>query len=954
MIPPLTKTPSLKAEYQRFLDALKASNYVGEINDSMADRIVMSTDNSIYQLTPEIILYPKTTQDIIAVLSLAPSHPDVHFAPRGGGTGTDGQSLTDGIVIDCSKYMRDIIEINLPEKWVRVQPGVILNQLNEALKAYDVYLPVNISTGNRATIGGMVNTDACGQGSFRFGRMSNHLLECKLILSDGSVFSTCKRHERDIRKQIHAILSEHSALIQEKYPKIPRHATGYNLADIKEGNDLNLNYLIAGSEGTLGVLSEIKLSLSPIIKHKQLLLLCYPSFNDALVDAEKLRELEPAAIEVMDELLASLIKSDTLYPKVKHLINEKTKTITLIEFHEDNLDDLNNKINLLQKSLSTPNTLIEDPRVADALWQCRKKSVGLLGRSDTYKRPVPFVEDAAVHPNDLANYIRDFRSILDEYNLEYGMFGHADSGCIHVRPSLDLTKEHDEKLITEISQKIYSLTNQYKGILWGEHGLGFRSAYNPDYFGETLYTAFQKIKSIFDASNQLNPGKIATPIGSTATLYDVSGPLRAHSDKHIDFTKASNFDKSAHCNGNGLCFSYSPNDVMCPSYKATRDRKHSPKGRAALLRAWITQHNQCDFNKKQDKTSFIKRLFNAFSKRDLSTDVFDALDGCLGCKACKTTCPINVSIPEMKSHFLYHYYQQCFHPIKDYFISRSENFAARSVQTPRFSNALSAISSPVIGMCDTPKLPKKPLKSQLPNSHVTLKKIASANPENAVILYQDALTSFYDTESIVALEKLTKKLGHTLYIPPFKESGKPKHVLGYRDQFAQTAKENIAYLKKIEELGIPIIGMDPSLTLTYRDEYKNLGEIPTVLLVQEWLNSLHHNFRFVKNETYYLLAHCTEKTASLDYILNWQSVFNSFNLTLKILPTGCCGMAGAYGLQKKHRDTSEKIYDLSWKTQIEALPHDKLLATGFSCRRQVERFAGVRLMHPIEALVQPS
>ena len=951
MIPSLDNTAALKPAYHQFLGALRTSRYAGEIMDSLSDRIIMSTDNSIYQLTPEIVLYPKTTDDLLTILSLAPKHPDVHFAPRGGGTGTDGQSLTDGIVIDCSKYLTKILEINLSENWARVQPGVILDQLNDTLKEHGLYLPVNISTSNRATIGGMVNTDACGQGSFRFGRMSRHLLECKLVLNDGTLFSTRKRHARDMRTHIDAILTEHDALIQEQYPKIPRHATGYNLANIKEGDDLNLNYLIAGSEGTLGVLSEVKLSLSPIIKHKKCLLLCYPSFNDALVDAEALREFKPAAIEVMDEMLASLIKSDTLYPKVKHLIDETTKTITLVEFHEDNADDLSNKIDRIQNTLSIPNTLIEEPDVADALWQCRKKSVGLLGKSDTYKRPIPFVEDATVHPSDLAPYIRDFRKILDEYTLEYGMFGHADSGCIHVRPALDLTQEHDEKLIKEISQKIYALTNQYNGILWGEHGLGFRSAYNPDYFGDTLYKAFQRIKTLFDPTNQLNPGKVASPQGSSQALYDVDGPLRAHTDKEIDFEKAGAFDKSAHCNGNGLCFSYKPNDVMCPSYKATGDRKHSPKGRAALLRAWITKLKHYDFNKEIPKANFFRRLLNSTSKNDFSTDVFEALEGCLGCKACKTSCPINVVIPEMKSHFLHHYYQRYSRPVKDFFISRSELLVERSSKIPRLSNALTGITSPIIGMCDTPKLPTKSLATQLPKSHVSLKNIASSNSERSVILYQDALTSFYEPQTIIALEKLIQKLGHTLYIPPFKENGKPKHVLGYRDQFTQTAKDNLAYLKKIAKLNIPIIGIDPSITLTYRDEYKSLGDIPPVLLVQEWLKNLDHKSRLVKNETYYLLAHCTEKTASLDYLTDWQAVFNAFNLTLEILPTGCCGMAGAYGLQKKHRGTSEKIYELSWKTHIETLPHDKLLATGFSCRRQVERFAGVRLMHPIEALV---
>ena len=939
MLPRLFGKAPLSSSYQRFLDALLKNNYTGDIEPTLPDRIVMSTDNSIYQLIPELVLYPRTQQDIMAILSLAPLHPQVHFAPRGGGTGTNGQSLTDGIIIDCSKYMKNILDINLENKTVRVEPGVILDQLQAALKPHGYYFPVNISTGNRATLGGMVSTDACGQGSLQHGRTSRHLVACHMILSDGSFFNSTA----DARlSRIEALCQPHSALIKKIYPLLPRHATGYNLTD-------TITSLIAGSEGTLGVLTEITLRIAPIVAHKQLILIRHTCFDEALQEAARFTDLKPMAIEVMDERVTQLIRADSLYPIIQHLMDDTTRTITLMEFEHAHAQTLQDIVANAQKRFTTPYTLITDSDVAHTLWQCRKNSVGLLGKSDTYKRAIPFVEDAAVHPKDLAPFIKEFRAILDNHQLQYAMFGHADAGCIHVRPVLDLLLDEDKTLMVKISQDIFALTKKYNGILWGEHGLGFRSAYNPQFFGETLYQVFRQIKTLFDPMNQLNPGKLATPLGFKDTLYAPNGPLRAEHDSHISLKNTQDFSKSLHCNGNGLCFNENTSSVMCPSYKATRDRKHSPKGRAALLREWLAQLGDYNFKEKY-KNNFIKRLCNTLKNEpDFSRDVFSALDGCVGCKGCKTECPVQVSIPEMKSTFLFHYYQRYLRPLSDFFIAHMETLSAYASRYPKCANSLMALCASWIGICNAPRLSRTPLIKQLPEAHITYEQAFNLPREKTVFLVQDALCSFYDADLIKKLHAFIKTLGFTLYILPFQANGKAQQVLGYCHQFEKTARKNISLLKEIEKTNIPMISFEPSIALTYRDEYTSLGTTPRVFLLQEWLATFTQPKR-LEHKTYYLLSHCTEKTAALDNTKLWQEIFARCNLTLNILSTGCCGMAGAYGLTRHHLKTSEKIYALNWETLINTFPPDTLLATGFSCRRQVERFSRLTLKHPVEVL----
>ncbi|WP_226594618.1 FAD-binding and (Fe-S)-binding domain-containing protein, partial [Microseira wollei] len=602
MIPRLTLQETLKPEYTLFLEALAKTPFSGEMRPDFASRLLMSTDNSIYQILPQAIVFPRTEEDLVHLFKLANQEPfkSIAFSPRGGGTGTNGQSLSPGMIVDCSKYMNQILELNLEQAWVRVQPGVVLDQLNAYLQPYGVFFAPSLSPSDRATIGGMINTDACGKGSRIYGRTSNHILALTWVLSDGTVarsqdispatlsdFKQQSGRLGEIYRQVDEIVTSKREIIAQTFPKMPRFMTGYNLAKVYQQENFNLNWILAGSEGTLAVITSAKLKLTPLPKSKQLLAIHYRCFDDALSAAETLLASEPAAIETIDEKILSLAKQDAIYYQVKEFVAD-AKAINLVEFTGVNIEEVKQKVSQIKLEKATGYYLAQSGEEINDLWNLRKKGVGFLGNTKGERKPIPFIEDTAVPPECLASYIREFKALLTEYQLDYAMFGHVDVGCLHVRPALDMKAPNDEKLIRELSDKVVSLVRKYGGVMWGEHGKGFRSEYTPVFFGE-LYEELRKIKAAFDPDNRLNPGKIVTPFGSDAEVVKIESPLRGHFDRQVPASVRSEYAEAFSCNGNGACFNFNPDSVMCPSYKGTSNRIHSPKGRATLLREWWRQ-----------------------------------------------------------------------------------------------------------------------------------------------------------------------------------------------------------------------------------------------------------------------------------------------------------------------------------------------------------------------------
>lgn len=996
MIPPLIPEETATPDYLDFLYQLENTSFSGEIRGDFATRLVTATDNSIYQILPKGVVYPKTPADLVSLFKLANQnrYKSITFSPRGGGTGTNGQSLSPGIIIDCSKHMNRILEINLEAGWVRVQPGVVLDQLNAILQPHGVFFAPSLAPSNRATIGGMINTDACGKGSRIYGRTSQHILELNWVLPDGTEsrsqpvdIETLDRLKMQpgrvgkIYDRVDRILTENRYKIDEVFPKMTRFMTGYNLAKVysEDNRTFNLNYLLTGSEGTLGIITEAKLKLTPIPKAKKLLVIHYRSFEDALQDAMNLLESEPAAIETIDETILNLAKGDEIYHDVKDFIPE-TGTINLVEFVGETPEIIGAKINEICDKINdglegvTGYYLARNSREIGNLWKLRSKGAGLLGNQPGNRKPIPFIEDTAVPPVNLADYIGEFRDLLAEYSLKYGMYGHVDVGCLHVRPALDLKRPQDEALVRELSDRVVALVRKYGGVMWGEHGKGFRSEYTPEFFGEQLYNALRQIKAIFDPDNRLNPGKIVAPTDSNDAVAKLESPLRGHFDRQVKSGDRTTYEGAFNCNGNGACFNFDPDDVMCPSYRVTRDRIHSPKGRSSLLREWLRQLSNSPTENPETPAPPAIRFWNTVKKwrgdPDYSHQVYEGMQGCLSCKACASQCPIHVDIPDMKSKFLNLYHTRYLRPLRDYFIANIETLSSWQSINPKLVNTLmqnsvaKTATKTLLNMVDPPAPSSPTLREGLRERTVPewdrdrLSRLTETEKQNSIILLQDAFTSFYESPLVLDTYDFLKKLGYTVYIPPFFPSGKPLHVKGFLREFDAIARRNAPILRQLGELGIPIVGIEPSIVLTYRDEYpKTLGfsePLPNIQLLQEFLLERCDRLpQLSPTEPYFLFGHCTEKTAVLDSQKQWQQIFEKMGLELHPISTGCCGMAGIYGHEAENYTNSQGIYAMSWGQKIAKISNHKyILATGYSCRSQVERFGEFTPQHPIQTLLK--
>lgn len=999
MIPHLPAQDRLPQLQQQFVDALRTAQFSGDIATDYASRLVAATDNSIYQILPAAVLFPKNAEDIHRILRLAGTdqYHGIAFSARGAGTGTNGQSLTGGMIIDCARYMNGILELNLDEAWVRVESGVVRDQLNAYLKPHGVFFAPDLSPSNRATVGGMINTDACGKGSRTYGRTSNHVLELDLVLADGSqlkargldhdALETHKSgagREAEIYQLVDDIVTKKAKLIESTFPKMKRFLTGYNLAHVKDDDGLfHLAQLVCGSEGSLAVVSQAKLKLTPLPKSDVLVAVKYASFDDALADAIALLNSEPTTIETIDETILELAREDAIWFRVKAYIGEPgVKTVNLVEYSGNDLDTLNAKVERLQEAINRGESravgcyVTTDNKIRSALWDLRKKGVGLLGNMKGPRKPIAFVEDTAVPPENLADYIRDFRALLDGHGLQYAMYGHVDVGCLHVRPALDPRQEGDARLVREVSDGVMNLVRKYGGIMWAEHGKGFRSEYTPLFFGDELYEDLRRIKGVFDPHNQMNPGKVVTPAGSDDVVVAIEAPLKGEFDRQVPKPDQEAFDPAFGCNGNGVCFNADAHHIMCPSSKITRDRIHSPKGRAALMREWLRRlakdNQEQAFIQSQPKAgNLLGRLWRKYfgPKDDLNHQIKAAMSGCLSCKACATQCPIHVNIPEYKAHFLNAYYTRYARSPRDYLIGMLEFTLPLQTKMTGLVNAMTgmvpnSITARLAGLVDAPKLSRLVPDKAMAQRQITiatpeaLAKLSPQDSARSVLLMPDAFTYYYDAPAFWATHDVLVHLGYLVHLLPYRPNGKPLHIKGFLDKFKKLAEDNDRFFAAYAELDIPVICPEPSIALTWRDEYPTILKRKPKLqvqLLQEWLVQKQDVLRakaIQATDPFYLVGHCMERTAQQASDSQWSSIFEALGLNLKTIPTGCCGMAGTYGHEREHVAHSKGIFEMSWQERLKDLPSEQVLVTGYSCRTQVKRFGNGCAGHPMVMLAK--
>ena len=995
--------------YRQYLDALSSAGFEGDIEFSYASRLAVATDNSVYQQLPEAVLLPKHVDDVTTIMKVAHKHPDVRFSARGGGTGTNGQSLTPGIVIDMSRHMNQILEINLSEGWVRVQAGVVKDALNDALRPHGYFFSPDLSTSNRATIGGMVSTDASGQGSLVYGKTSDHVLGLTAVLANGDVLRTSPMPLEEARQRavvndslgtilrqvIQTCVGKRDEIIA-KFPRLNRFLTGYDLehAYDAERQTIDIGRLITGAEGSLAVVTEARLSLTPIARYKALVNIKYDSFESALRHAPRMIAAQATSVETVDSKVLNLAKTDIIWHSIADLITEvpdKTMLgLNMVEYNSNDKAEMQDRLARLQDELTRAAKrgehgvigyqITQDGADIQKIYAMRKKAVGLLGKTKGERKPIAFAEDTAVPPENLADFIMEFRDLLDSHGLHYGMFGHVDAGVLHVRPALDLCDPEQEKLMHQISDQVVALVAKYGGLMWGEHGKGYRSEYGPAFFGERLFNELRRIKTAFDPLNKMNPGKICTPLESEERLVAVSDTKRATFDRTIPVTFKQAFQPAMSCNGNGLCFNYDTSSPMCPSFKITGDRRHSPKGRAGIIREWLrllaAQNVDVESLLQQaSPVSWWQKWRNArHQSEDFSAQVFDAMNGCLACKSCSNQCPVNVDVPDFRAKFLSIYYQRYQRPLKDYLVANIERMAPWMAKIPWLVNAFVGSRlvqrgiEKTLGYVDTPLLSSPPLAKRITSNAQSfdlkrLQQLSEGARQHYVLVVQDPFTSFYDAGVVEDFVQLIVTLGFKPVLLPFHPNGKPEHVKGFLHRFAKTAATTAAFLQQVGELGIPMVGVDASLLLCYRDEYvKALGDQRgdfTVLAVHEWLSGLDkgrwqrvRQKRHHEQQTLALFSHCTEKTALPTSEKAWQHIFSLIGQTVDIVSVGCCGMAGTYGHEAEQRERSLGIYSLSWQAAIGRYAPDVIMATGYSCRSQVARIDKFKPVHPLQMLLR--
>ncbi len=1008
-----TTLPALQHKYKvdaivtKYLFELEASGFSGDIEQSYSSRLAVATDNSVYQQLPQAVVLPKSTQDVqlIARLASQSQYQAIVFSPRGGGTGTNGQALTKGIVVDLSRHMNQVLEVNAEQGWVRVQAGVVKDQLNDAVREYGYFFSPDLSTSNRATLGGMINTDASGQGSLKYGKTSDHVLSLQAVFADGSCFETDGSQGEPqpdtfasiALQQTEQICRDKRAEILAKFPPLNRFLTGYDLKNaLTDDNQFDLARVLCGSEGSLAFITQAKLNLTPIPQARTLVNVKYDSFDSALRSAPYMVQAQALSVETVDSKVLNLAKQDIIWHSVSDLLtdvpNKELLGINIVEFAGSNENEVVVLVNQLLEQLDI---MMQDPQSGiigyqvchdlasiNKIYNMRKKAVGLLGAAKTRAKPIAFTEDTCVPPENLADFIAEFRQLLDSHELHYGMFGHVDAGVLHVRPALDLCDPQQEALMHELSDQVVKLVAKYGGLMWGEHGKGYRSQYGPEFFGPELFTELRRVKSAFDPDNKMNPGKICTPLDSQAQLVKVNAIKRGYYDRQIPVNTRDSFKQAMECNGNGLCFNYDAHSPMCPSMKITGDRRHSPKGRAGLVREWLRQLTeqgidildleQTSLHQPTSVKTMIERVRNSWTKKqqyDFSHEVFEAMNGCLACKACASQCPVNVDVPAFRARFLNIYYSRYQRPVKDYLVANIETMLPLMAVAPKVVNSMLAmkwvqdLTRISVGYVDTPLLTTPTLKQQLVLQEVIkfdlnrLQRLTEQQKQDYLLIVQDPFTSYYDANVVADFVELASVLGKKPIVLPFKPNGKAQHIKGFLKQFAKSATTTSEFLNQVAELGIPLVGVDPAMVLCYRDEYRELlGDKCqfNVQSVHEWLLPNLATFPVLKSldgQPWYLFSHCTEKTKLPNSEKQWSEIFTHFGACLQSIAVGCCGMAGTFGHEVDKLEMSQGIYGLSWQPNLDKLPIERCMATGYSCRSQVKRFEQHKLKHPLQALL---
>jgi FAD/FMN-containing dehydrogenase/Fe-S oxidoreductase len=962
-----------------------AASIEGQLFYDTTMRTLYATDASAYREMPLAVAMPKSANDIKKLIRFA-LQEKTSLIPRTAGTSLAGQVVGNGIVVDVSKYFTQILELNTEERWVRVQPGVVRDELNLFLKMHGLFFGPETSTANRAMIGGMVGNNSCGSNSVVYRSTREHLLEVKALLSDGNeakftslniedFHKKCEGEnlEAEIYRKVRTLLSnyDNQLEIRKEFPKksIERRNTGYAVDVLLEtapftagGEDFNFCKLIAGSEGTLAFITEIKLNVVPL-PPKEIGLLCvhFNSIDEALRANLIALKHKPSASELIDHYILDCTKDNIEQRKNRFFVLGDPGAILVIEFAKENREEIIVIAQKVEDEMKAAGLGYHFPLLfgddSKKIWTLRKAGLGLLSNLPGDEKAVPVIEDTAVDVNDLPDYIRDFNEILKKYNLYSVHYAHAGSGEIHLRPIINLKTEEGNRLFRSIAEEIATLVKKYNGSLSGEHGDGrLRGEFIKQMVGEKNYQLLKEIKKAWDPQNIFNPNKIVdTPSMNTMLRY-TPGQQTPKFETVFRYYNQDVLQHAEQCNGSGDCRkTHLSGGTMCPSYMATRNEKDTTRARANILREFLTNSNK----------------INRFDHNEIK----EVMDLCLSCKACKSECPSNVDMAKLKAEWLQHYYDANGVPLRSKLIANFKASARLGAIAPGIYNfvmtnaTISKLVKRFSGFAverSMPTLYKTTLKAwytKHKRKHSTIGK-----EKKKVYLFCDEFTDYNDTEIGIKAILLLEKLGYEVAIPKHEESGRAWLSKGLVRAAKKIANKNISLLSPHVNAETPMIGIEPSAILTFRDEYVDLADdeqlesakqlAANVFTIDEFIASEIEkgtitSSQFTKEKRNIKLhGHCQQKALS-SVAPSVRLLSLPENYSVSTIPSGCCGMAGSFGYEKEHFEVSQQIGELVLFPTVRQQPEDVIIAApGTSCRHQIKDGTGRKSLHPVEVLYE--
>jgi FAD/FMN-containing dehydrogenase/Fe-S oxidoreductase len=972
----MTITEQRRAALERHL----RRHIQGEVRFDRTSRGLYSTDASIYQIEPLGVVIPRTAEDVQITLQIA-AEMHVPITPRGGGTSLSGQSVGPGVMIDHSKYLNKILDIDPVGHKALVQPGVVLDEFNRALAAFDLQFGPEVSTSSRANLGGMMGNNSAGSRSVVYGKTIDHVRRLDVLLADGTRTSFAPMRPAEWEKhaaggtpeaaryrRVKQIVLDNADEIRRRFPRLLRRVSGYNLdvlCDFFTGADGNgyaragLHQLIIGSEGTLALITSAELNIIPRPKHRGLLVVHYNALGAAMDTVGACLEMGPSAVELMDRMLIDLARGSPAIRDTMTAIQGNPAAVFMVEFHGDDQGDVADRVVRLQKRLTGAagvEALVPalDAGSRDPLWNLRKSAVPLLFRLPGDRKPIAFVEDTAVSPARLPEFVARFEDILNTHGIRGAYYGHASVGCLHIRPALDLKNQGDVALMRRVAEKVTDLVLEFNGSLSGEHGDGLaRSEWNRKMFGDAVYEAFRQVKRAFDPEGLLNPGKIvdAPPMTDNLRYGPHYKPIELTT--LFDYSKQDGFTRAVElCNGSGACRKLQ-GGTMCPSFRATLEEKDNTRGRANALRLALSSDDP---------------------RRDLqSQELHEVLDLCLMCKACKTECPSNVDLAKLKSEILHLYYER--HP---------RPLGHRLLANVHTLNRLGAWAAPLVNWLQGLPLTRWLLergggidrRRSLPELHAQHfrrwfarhRPAPTAGEKGTVVLLDDCFTTFNEPDIGRAAVTVLEAAGYRVELAGLACCGRPLLSKGFlvparaliRQQAPQLARR-LRILSRGKAEPVPVLGLEPSCLSALVEEWQDLlpGDATkrvaaSAKLADAWLAGQVREGRcelpLVPRPGKCLLhGHCHQK-ALFGVAGSVQALKLIPELQVTALDSGCCGMAGSFGFEREHFEVSERIANLELLPALRAEPEALVAAPGTSCRHQIKDFDGRRALHPLEVL----